>query len=63
MKRFVLAPRSSLVVGITTSALVGLAVFVFGAPPIILIPAVLGVGTVFYELQSRAMRSTTSAEG
>lgn len=43
-----------MVVGAVTSSLVGLAVFVFGAPPIILIPAVLITGTIHVELRSRA---------
>lgn len=44
-----------MVVGAVTSSLVGFAVFVFGAPPIILIPAVLIVGTIHVELKSRVL--------
>jgi len=37
-----------------TSALAGIAVFALGAPPIILIPAVLITGTINTELKTRA---------
>jgi len=55
VNRFLRSPHSALVVGTVTSALVGLAVFVLGAPPIILIPAILIVGTAHFELKSRAI--------
>jgi hypothetical protein len=44
-----------LVVGTATSTLVGVAVFVFGAPPIILLPAILIAGSVHVELRSRVL--------
>ena len=55
MNRFLRSPRSGLVVSTVTSALVGLAVFVLKAPPIILIPATLLAFTVHFELKSRAI--------
>jgi hypothetical protein len=54
MNKFLRSPHSAMVVGAVTSSLVGIAVFVFGAPPIILIPAVLIMGTIHVELRSRA---------
>jgi hypothetical protein len=54
MNRFLLTPRSGLIVSSVTSALVCVAVFFFGAPPIILIPAILIAGTAHFELKSRA---------
>lgn len=55
MSRFLRYPHSMLVVGTATSTLVGVAVFVFGAPPIILLPAILIAGTVHVELKARAI--------
>ena len=54
MHRFVFYRHSAFVVSAVTSALVGLAVFLFHAPPIILIPAVLITGTINTELKTRA---------
>jgi hypothetical protein len=54
MNRFLRSPHSALVVGTVTSALVGVAVFVFRAPPIILLPAILIAGTAHIELRARA---------
>lgn len=54
MNRFLRSPHSALIVGIVTSAMVGIAVFVLRAPPIILLPAILIAGTVHFELKSRA---------
>jgi uncharacterized MnhB-related membrane protein len=53
MNRFVRYRHSAFVVSAVTSALIGLAVFILGAPPIILIPAVLTTGTIHVELKSR----------
>lgn len=55
VNRFVRSPHSALVVGTVTSTLVGVAVFVFGAPPLILIPAILVAGTAHFELKHRAI--------
>ena len=55
VNRFLRSPHSALVVGTVTSALVGIAVFVFGAPPVILLPAILIAGTAHFELKSRAI--------
>lgn len=55
MNRFVCYRHSAFVVSAITSSLVGVAVFVFGAPPIILIPAVLTTGTIHMELRSRVL--------
>ena len=54
MNRFVLYRHSAFVVSAITSTLVGLAVFLLGAPPIILIPAVLITATINTELKTRA---------
>lgn len=53
MKRFLKYPYSGLVVSTVTSTLVGIAVFAFRAPPIILMPAILIVGTIHFQLKSR----------
>jgi hypothetical protein len=49
-------PRGARIVGAATSALVAIAVFVFGAPPLILLPAILIAGTAYLELRSRALQ-------
>lgn len=49
-------PRGARIVGTATSMLVGIAVFVFGAPPLILLPAILIAGTAYVELRSRALQ-------
>jgi len=54
MYRFVCYRHSAFVVSAITSALAGIAVFALGAPPIILIPAVLITGTINTELKTRA---------
>lgn len=56
MNRFVCYRHSAFVVSAVTSTLVGVAVFLFRAPPIILIPAILTTGTIHMELKSRARR-------
>jgi hypothetical protein len=48
-------PRGARIVGTATSILVGIAVFVLGAPPLILLPAILVAGTAYVELRSRAI--------
>jgi uncharacterized membrane protein len=48
-------PRGARIVGTGTSIFVGIAVFVFGAPPLILLPAFLITGTAYIELRSRAI--------
>jgi len=48
-------PSSSLIVGSVTSALVGIAVFFFGAPPVILVPTILIAGTAYMVLRDRAL--------
>jgi hypothetical protein len=55
MDRLILAPGAARAVGTATSVLVGIAIFVFGAPPLILVPTILLVGTVFFELRLRTM--------
>lgn len=55
VNRFVELPYSSLIVGTVTSALVGIAVFFFSAPPVILLPAMLITGTVYIILSDRAL--------
>ncbi len=55
MDRLILAPRAARAVGTVTSVLVGIAIFVFGAPPLVLVPAILLVGTAFFELRLRTM--------
>jgi|GEM_PF-4067776 len=53
MKRFLRYPYSGLVVSTVSSTMIGIAVFVFGAPPIILMPVTLIVGTIHFQLKSR----------
>jgi hypothetical protein len=55
VNRFVEMPSSSLIVGSVTSALVGIAVFFFGAPPVILVPTILFAGTAYMVLRDRAL--------
>ena len=55
MNKFLRSPHGAMVVGTVTSSLVGIAVFVFGAPPIILIPANLIAGTAYVELRRRVI--------
>jgi len=55
VNRFVEMPSSSLIVGTAISTLVGIAVFLFGAPPAILVPAILVVGTAYMVLRDRAL--------
>ena len=55
MNRFVCYRHSAFVVSTVTSTLVGVAVFALGAPPIILIPAVLTTGTIHMEFKSRVL--------
>lgn len=55
VNRFVEMPSSSLIVGSVTATLVGIAVFFFGAPPVILLPAMLVVGTAYMVLRDRAL--------
>jgi hypothetical protein len=43
----------SLIVGTVTSTLVLVAVLFLGAPPVVLLPAVLIAGTAYVELRSR----------
>ncbi|HET6570798.1 MAG TPA: hypothetical protein VFG58_04850 [Solirubrobacterales bacterium] len=55
VNRFVEMPSSSLIVGSVTATLVGIAVFFFGAPPVILLPAMLIAGTAYMVLRDRAL--------
>ena len=55
VNRFVESPSSSLIVGTVTAVLVGIAVFFFGAPPVILVPAILITGTAYMILRDRAL--------
>lgn len=55
VNRFVEMPSSSLVVGIVSAVLVGIAVFFFAAPPVILLPAMLASGTAYMLLRNRAL--------
>ena len=55
MYRLARNPRGGHIVGAATAAFVGIAVFVFGAPPLILLPAFLIAGTAYVELRSRAL--------
>lgn len=48
--------HGGLIVGAVNATLVGLAVFVFGAPPLILLPATLIAGTAYLELRLRVNR-------
>lgn len=54
VSKFVQMPFSAMIVSTVTCVFVGVAVFGFGAPPIILLPAILITGTVHFELKSRA---------
>ncbi len=56
MDRLILAPRASRTLGTVTSLMVIIAIFVFGAPPQILVPTILLVGTAFFELRLRTLR-------
>jgi hypothetical protein len=56
MYRFGRNPHGARIVGAATSTLVAIAIFVFGAPPLILLPAILVTGTAYLELRSRALR-------
>lgn len=53
MKRIVLAPHSAFGFGTVAALVVGVAIFVFGAPPWILIPAGPAVGTLHLTLHNR----------
>jgi hypothetical protein len=55
MNRFVCYRHSAFVVSAVTSTLVAVAVFLLGAPPIILIPAALITGTIHMELKARLL--------
>lgn len=55
VNKFVRMPFSAMIISTVTCVFVGVAVFVFGAPPIILLPAVLITGTVHFELKLRAL--------
>jgi hypothetical protein len=55
VNRFVEMPSSSLVVGTVSAVLVGIAVFFFAAPPVILLPAMLVSGTAYMLLRNRAL--------
>ncbi len=48
--------RGGLIVGALNALLVGIAVFAFGAPPLILLPATLIAGTAYLELRLRVNR-------
>lgn len=53
MKKFLRNPHSALIVSTITCTFVGIAIFVFGAPPIVLLPAILVTGTIHAELKGR----------
>jgi len=55
VNKFVRLPFSAMIVSTVTCVLVGVAVFAFRAPPIILLPAILIAGTVHFELKARAL--------
>jgi hypothetical protein len=48
--------HGGLIVGALNATLVGLAVFVLGAPPLILLPTTLIVATAYLELRLRVNR-------
>ena len=48
--------HGGLIVGTLNAVLVGVAVFVFGAPPVILLPAALIAGTLYLELRFHVNR-------
>jgi len=52
-KRFVNRPHSALIVGTVTAATIMVAIFVFGAPPLILVPVSLAVATAYSMVDSR----------
>jgi hypothetical protein len=54
MERIAASPRGASVFGMATAVLTAIAIFVFGAPPWILVPAVWIGATMFAELSSRA---------
>lgn len=56
MNKLLRTPYGALVVGTVTSTLVGIAVFFFGAPPVILLPAILIAGTVYLETRNRVLQ-------
>jgi len=56
MYRFVCYRHSAFAASSVTSTLVAIAVFLLGAPPIILIPAAIVTATVHMELKSRALQ-------
>jgi hypothetical protein len=56
MMRFARIRHGGLIVGTLNALLVGIAVFAFGAPPLILLPATLIAGTAYLELRLRADR-------
>jgi hypothetical protein len=53
VNKLVRSPYGALIVGTATSAAVGIAVFFAGAPPVILLPAILVAGTAYVEMRSR----------
>lgn len=56
MTRIARARHGGLIVGTLNALLVGIAVFVFGAPPLILLPTALIAGTAYLELRLRVNR-------
>lgn len=56
MTRIARIRHGGFIVGTVNAMLVGVAVFVFGAPPLILLPTTLIVGTAYLELRLRTDR-------
>lgn len=52
MERLVKSPRGALITGTTTAVLVAVVVFVFGAPPWVLVPAVWIGATAYIEMSA-----------
>jgi hypothetical protein len=59
MERLALARRGGFVVGMAMAVVVALAVFGFGAPPLILIPVGFVGSTAYMQLRLRAMRNVS----
>jgi hypothetical protein len=54
MNTLLRTPYGALIVGTVTSTLVGIAAF-FGAPPVILLPAILIASTVYLQTRNRVL--------
>jgi DMSO reductase anchor subunit len=57
IERFSLSRRAGFKVGTLMAVMIGFAIFVLGAPPVILIPVSVIGSTIHMELRLRAMRN------